>query len=71
MHANGGGLARAPLRVAAKRNWQFGARRVSSIQMSTLFLGSDPRTLADKLADELDRQAKAGDFFVPATIVAM
>jgi exodeoxyribonuclease V gamma subunit len=37
--------------------------------MSTLFLGSDPRTLADRLADELDRQAKAGDFFVPATIV--
>jgi exonuclease V gamma subunit len=39
------------------------------IHMSTLYLSSDPRSLADKLADELDRQAKDGDFFAPATIV--
>ena len=37
--------------------------------MSTLYLAADPRTLADKLADELDRQAQTGDFFAPATIV--
>ncbi len=37
--------------------------------MSTLYLGSDPRSLADKLADELDQQAKTGDFFAPASIV--
>jgi exodeoxyribonuclease V gamma subunit len=37
--------------------------------MSTLYLGSDPRSLADQLADDLEREAKDGDFFKPATIV--
>ncbi len=37
--------------------------------MSTLYIASDPRILADQLADELDRQAKAGDFFAPARII--
>jgi len=37
--------------------------------MSTLYLSSDPRSLAEKLAGNLDRQAKHGDFFVPTTIV--
>src|ERR1700687_2310483 len=37
--------------------------------MSTLYLASDPRSLADQLADDLDQQAKDGDFFAPATIV--
>jgi exodeoxyribonuclease V gamma subunit len=37
--------------------------------MSTLYLSSDPRSLAERLALELDRQAKDGDFFVPATVV--
>ena len=37
--------------------------------MSILYLASDPRSLADTLADELDRHSKEGDFFVPTTIV--
>lgn len=37
--------------------------------MSTLYLAADPRSLADRLADDLDRDAKHGDFFTPATIV--
>jgi exodeoxyribonuclease V gamma subunit len=37
--------------------------------MSTLYLAPDPRTLADRLAENLDSQAKAGDFFTPATVV--
>src|SRR4051812_47504115 len=39
------------------------------IHMSTLYLAADPRTLADQLADDLERQAKKGDFFRPASIV--
>src|ERR1022692_1509206 len=48
------------------------ARRLAmciNIHMSTLYLGSDPRSLADQLADDLEREAKDGDFFKPATIV--
>src|ERR1043166_1926482 len=37
--------------------------------MSTLYLGSDPCSLADRLADDLDRQTRNGDFFTPALIV--
>src|SRR5436190_22462754 len=37
--------------------------------MSTLFIANDPRVLADRLADELDRQARAGDCFTPARVV--
>jgi exonuclease V gamma subunit len=37
--------------------------------MSKLYLGSDPRGLADTLADELDEQARRGDFFVPPLVV--
>ena len=37
--------------------------------MSTLYLAADPRSLADRLAENLDNQAKAGDFFIPATVV--
>ena len=37
--------------------------------MSKLYLGSDPCILADRLADDLDRQAKEGDFFKPTFIV--
>ena len=36
--------------------------------MSVLYLGSDPDTLADRLADNL-QHAKHGDFFTPLTIV--
>jgi exonuclease V gamma subunit len=39
------------------------------MKMSILYLGSDPRSLAEQLADDLDRQAREGDFFAPATIV--
>ncbi len=39
------------------------------IHMSVLYLGSDPATLADRLADNLDQHAKHGDFFTPLTIV--
>src|SRR5213076_1909463 len=39
------------------------------LYMSILYLGSDPRSLADKLADELDQHAKQADFFVPTMIV--
>lgn len=37
--------------------------------MSTLYLGSDPRSLADKLAEQLDAHAKVDDLFTPTTIV--
>jgi exonuclease V gamma subunit len=37
--------------------------------MSTLYLATDPRGLADQLADDLERQAADGDFFTPANIV--
>lgn len=37
--------------------------------MSTLYLASDPRALADTLAEQLDDHARTGDFFTPATIV--
>ena len=37
--------------------------------MSLLYLAADPRTLADQLADDLERLAKDGDFFTPATVV--
>src|ERR1019366_347201 len=37
--------------------------------MSTLYLASDPRSLADQLADALDEQAKTGDFFAPSLVV--
>ncbi len=37
--------------------------------MSTLYLASDPVTLVDRLADDLDALAKAGDFFAPTRIV--
>lgn len=37
--------------------------------MSTLYLGSDPRSHADRLADELERQARDSDFFAPTLIV--
>jgi exonuclease V gamma subunit len=37
--------------------------------MSTLFLASDPRSLADRLADALDADAKTGDFFAPTRVV--
>ncbi|MSQ94087.1 MAG: hypothetical protein EXR98_05970 [Gemmataceae bacterium] len=39
------------------------------IHMSTLYLGSDPRSLADKLAEQLDQHGKTGDIFAPTTIV--
>ncbi|MBI1831810.1 MAG: exodeoxyribonuclease V subunit gamma [Planctomycetes bacterium] len=39
------------------------------IHMGTLYLAADLRALADRLGDELERQAKHGDFFVPASIV--
>src|SRR5262245_39319879 len=37
--------------------------------MSSLYLATDPRTLAVRLADLLDRAVRAGDPFQPATIV--
>jgi exodeoxyribonuclease V gamma subunit len=37
--------------------------------MSVLYLGSDPASLADRLADNLDQHARHGDFFTPLTIV--
>ncbi len=37
--------------------------------MSTLYLGADPRSLADRLADELDASAKHGDFFETTLVV--
>ena len=37
--------------------------------MSTLYLASDPRSLADRLADALDADAKTGDFFAPTRVV--
>jgi exonuclease V gamma subunit len=37
--------------------------------MSTLYLGSDPGSLADQLADDLGRRADADGFFTPTTIV--
>src|SRR5476651_1167128 len=37
--------------------------------MSTLYLAADPRSLADRLAENLDRHAQDGDFFAPTTIV--
>lgn len=37
--------------------------------MSVLYLAGDPVALADRLAENLQRQAKDGDFFVPASIV--
>ena len=40
-----------------------------NIHMSLLYLGSDPRSLADQLADDLERHAKDEDFFTPASIV--
>ena len=37
--------------------------------MSILYLASDPRSLADQLADALDDTAKTGDFFAPSIVV--
>ena len=37
--------------------------------MSVLYLGSDPATLADRLADSLERPSPNHDFFTPTAIV--
>ena len=37
--------------------------------MSKFYLASDPRSLADQLADALDDEAKTGDFFAPTLVV--
>jgi exodeoxyribonuclease V gamma subunit len=38
--------------------------------MSTLYLGTDQESLAEKLATAIDEAARSGDFFTPVTVVA-
>ena len=51
------------------RPWLAPRARPPLTKMSTLYLGSELQSLAEKLAEEIAAHERDGDFFAPVTIV--